>query len=153
MVEIPNQIAVQLGYKTWLHWGEGDFDDYPGVGHPFADYWQFPDTQCRLPGSMDDLVTEDCCFDMAGCPLTGQPYPPERQSPLTEAIDALDPHLGFDVSAYGHLGFDPALGAPNDNAPVQDQYTGTWAMYDPPNDNPFAGAYIGLKVWQHVENY
>ncbi len=151
MVEVPNQIAVQIGYKTWRYWGEGNFDDYPVVGHPFSDMWQFPDTQCRLPGSNDDSILEDCCFDLGGCP-TGQPYPPERQSPITEAISDLDPHLGFDVPAYGHLGYDSAVGAPDDDAPVQDQYTGTWAMWDPPNDDPAAGAYIALKVWQHIDN-
>lgn len=149
LVEVPNQIAVQIGYKNWDLWGTGDFDTYPGTGHPFADYWQFPDTQCRLPGSMDDSVTEQCCFDMAGC-ANGQPYPPERQSPITEAISDLDPHLGFDVPAFGHLGYDPAAGAPDDTAPVQGQYTGTWSMYVPPNDDPEAGAYLAKKVAEHL---
>ncbi len=40
MVEIYNQIAGrEIGYKNWLKWGTGDFTRYPGVGHPFADYW------------------------------------------------------------------------------------------------------------------
>ncbi|MDP7419239.1 MAG: hypothetical protein QF483_05110 [Gammaproteobacteria bacterium] len=67
--------------------------------------------------ALDDSVTEDCCFVMGGCPVTGQPYPPERQSLATRAISQLDSHLGFDVSEYGHLGYDSAAGAPDVNAP------------------------------------
>jgi hypothetical protein len=48
----------------------------------------------------------------------------------------MDPSLAYEVSEYGHLGYDAALGAPDPDSPVQDQYTGTWAMYRPPNDDP-----------------
>jgi len=135
MVEIPNQIAKEIGYKNWIKWGLWDYSSYPGVGHPFADYWGiWVDTQC------DDGAggTKDCCFDMGGCPDNGTyadngTYPPLRQT--SGARDDLDPSLAYDVSEYGHLGYNPASGAPDPNAPVQNQYTGTWAMYQPPNDD------------------
>ena len=129
MVEIPNQIAKEIGYKTWLKWGTWDYVSYPGIGHPFADYWGiWVDTEC------DDGAggVEDCCFEMGGC-ADGRPYPPPRQT--TGARDDLDPSLAYDVSEYGHLGYDPGVGAPDINSPVQNQYTGTWAMYQPPNDD------------------
>ena len=39
LVEIPNQIGKEIGIKTWAKWGTFDFTTYPGIGHPFADYW------------------------------------------------------------------------------------------------------------------
>jgi hypothetical protein len=39
LCEMPNQIAREIGYKTWLKWEEQDYAAYPDVGHPFADYW------------------------------------------------------------------------------------------------------------------
>ena len=39
MVEMPNQIGREIGIKTWVKWGTWDYTRYPGVGHPFADYW------------------------------------------------------------------------------------------------------------------
>jgi hypothetical protein len=47
----------------------------------------------------------------------------------------MDPSLAYDVSEYGHLGYDPAQDTPDPNGPVQDQYKGTWAIYYPPNGN------------------
>jgi len=128
LVEIHNQIGKEIGYKNWLYWEEGgimDNDTYPGVGHPFADYWGiWVDTDCG---------GEECCFEMGGCD-DGRPYPPPRQDPLSSSLSDMDPSLAYDVSEYGHLGYDPSLGSPDKNVPVQDQYTGTWAMYVPPND-------------------
>lgn len=148
LVEVPNQIAKEIGYKNWLYWSSKDYDTYPGIGHPFATYWgNWANTQCRIPGS---TATEDCCFVMGGCPATNQPYPPPRQSSATSAISALDPNLAYAVSEYGHLGYDPARGAPDVNAPVQNQYTGTWALWTPPSDSPLLGTYIGAKVWQKI---
>ena len=103
MVEIPNQIARGMGYKTWLKWGTWDYVSYPGIGHPFADYWGiWVNTEC------DDGAggKEDCCFEMGGC-ADGRPYPPPRQT--TDARDDLDPSLAYDVSEYGHLGYDPGM--------------------------------------------
>ena len=127
LIEFPNQIAKEIGYKTWAKWETQDSETYPGVGHPFTDYWgNWVDTEC-------DGVA--CCFTMGGCGTPGD-YPPARQAPLDKKRDDMDPSLAYEVSEYGHLGYDPALGAPDPDGPVQDQYTGTWAMYRPPNDDP-----------------
>ncbi len=51
LVEVPNQIAKEIGYKNWLYWSAGDYNTYPGVGHPFAAYWgNWANTQCKVPG-------------------------------------------------------------------------------------------------------
>lgn len=148
LVEIPNQIAKEIGYKNWLYWNSKDYNTYPGVGHPFAAYWgNWANTQCKVPGG---TATEGCCFVMGGCPATTQPYPPLRQSSATAAISVLDPNLAFAVSEYGNLGYDPAQGAPDVNTPVQNQYTGSWALWTPPSDSPLVGAYLGAKVWQKI---
>ncbi len=126
LVEIPNQIGKEIGYKNWLYWPEGNNETYPGVGHPFTDYWgNWVETECD---------GEECCFEMGGCE-DGGTYPPPRQTPLYSSRGDEDPSLAYDVCEYGHLGYDPLMGAPDPNAPVQDQYTGTWAMYRPPNDD------------------
>ena len=66
-VEYYNQIGAEVGVKNWLYYAEGDFDRYPTVGHPFADYWgNWVDTDC---GGVE------CCFTMGGCE-DGRPYPP-----------------------------------------------------------------------------
>ncbi len=151
LVEIPNQVAKEIGFKNYVGWNTPDFATYPGVGHPFTGIWgNWVDTQCRLPGSSDNSVKEPCCFTMGGCPLSSQPYPPERQTALTSAIKAADPSLAYHVSDYGHLGYDAVAGAPNPNAPVQGQYTGTWAMYKPASASPLVGGYLAAKIWQHI---
>jgi hypothetical protein len=58
----------------------------------------------------------------------------------------LDPSLCFDMSEYGHQGYDPGMGAPDPEDPVQDQYRGTWEMYIPPNDDPRVGEMLGQYV-------
>jgi hypothetical protein len=60
----------------------------------------------------------------------------------------LDPSLAFDMSAYGHLGFDETgtSGPPDPEKPVQDQYTGTWDMYRPANDDPRLGELLARHV-------
>lgn len=137
LVEVPNQIAKEIGYKTWLHIDSLDFEAFPSIGHPFADYWgNWVSTDC---GGVD------CCFEMGGC-ADGRPYPPPRQTPIDEPRGDMDPSLAFDVSAYGHLGYDPALGPPDSNAPVQDQYSGTWALYSPPNGDPRVARLLAKHV-------
>ncbi|MFC1591077.1 hypothetical protein ACFL43_00985 [Thermodesulfobacteriota bacterium] len=127
LVEIHNQIAKEVGYKNWLYYAVGDNNTYPGVGHPFADYWGiWVNTDCG---------GEECCFEMGGC-RDGRVYPPPRQGSLNRSLSDMDPSLAYDVSEYGHLGYDPAAGAPDPNAAVQSQYTGTWALYRAPNDDP-----------------
>jgi len=129
LIEVPQQIGKEIGIKTWAKYDKGDFTLYPEVGHPFADYWGvWVDTDCGEAG---------CCFEMGGC-ADGRPYPPPRQTPIDAPRGDLDPSLAFDMSAYGHLGFDETgtIVPPDPDKPVQDQYTGTWDLYRPPNDDP-----------------
>jgi hypothetical protein len=134
LVEIPNQIGKEIGIKTWLKWGTFDYDTYPGTGTPFADYW----------GIWVDTTGTGApfCFTMGGCG-DSRPYPPPRQAcPRANT----DPSLAYDLSDYGHLGYDPALGAPNPTMPVQNQYAGTWEMYRPASARPE----VGQMLAQHI---
>ncbi len=125
MVELHNQIGKEIGVKTWLHYGTGDFKQFPRVGHPFADYWgNWVDITCR------DDETKTVCLAMGA-----EGYPPPRQTPLDEKREDMDPSLAFDLSDFGNVGYDPAKGPPDPDRPVQEQYSGTWAMYVPPNTN------------------
>jgi hypothetical protein len=137
LVEFPNQIAKEIGYKNWLKYEQGDFSHYPGVGYPFTDYWgNWVDTECGA---------EACCFEMGGC-ADGRPYPPPRQTPVDGKRGDMDPSLAYAVSEYGHLGYDPSIGPPDPERPVQNQYTGTWAMYRPPNDDPDLASLLAKHV-------
>ncbi|MCX5895683.1 MAG: hypothetical protein NTZ51_07635 [Proteobacteria bacterium] len=137
LVEIPNQIAKEIGFKTWIKDKTGDTATYPTIGNPFTDYWgNWVDTQCG---------EQPCCFEMGGC-SDGRPYPPPRQTALDKKRGDMDPSLAYDVSEYGDLGYDPAIGPPDPDNPVQDQYTGTWAMWTPPNDNPRVGKLLAKYV-------
>jgi hypothetical protein len=139
LVEVHNQIGKEIGKKTWYKWEEGDLDMYPVVGHPFTDHWgNWVDTDCD---------GAPCCFTMGGCDSEGD-YPPPRQAPLDRARDDMDPSLAYEVSDYGHIGYDPSLGPPDPNGPVQDQYTGTWALWRPPN----ADLRVGQLLAEHVLN-
>lgn len=144
LVEVPNQIAKEIGYRTWLYDAQKDFRTYPGIGHPFADYWGiWVDKAC--PMSAGSTGMQACCFEMGGC-ADGRPYPPTRTTPPDKARDDLDPSLAYDVSAYGHLGYDPTQGKPSDTAPVQGQYRGSWALWQPPNGDPRIGAMLADHV-------
>jgi hypothetical protein len=137
LVEIHNQIGKEIGTKTWLYYTELDNETYPGTGHPFADYWGvWVETECDGGA---------CCFEMGGCE-DGRPYPPPRQTPISRKRGDEDPSLAYDLSDYGHLGYNPELGPPNPDAPVQEQYTGTWALYEPPNDDPRVGALLAKHI-------
>jgi hypothetical protein len=137
LVEIHNQIAKEIGCKTWLYDDTPDMNTYPGIGHPFIDYWgNWVDTMCGA---------EPCCFEMGGC-SDGRPYPPPRQTATDKKRGDMDPSLAYDVCEYGHLGYDPAAGPPDTDKPVQNQYTGTWAMWTPPNDNPAVGKLLARHV-------
>jgi len=143
LVEFNNQIAKEIGFKNWLYWGTGKNDTYPGIGHPFIDYWgNWVDTMCGA---------EPCCFEMGGC-SDGRPYPPPRQTALDKKRGDMDPSLAYDVSEYGHLGYDQNTGAPDASKPVQNQYTGTWAMWTPPNDNPQVGKLLAKYVLKAALN-
>lgn len=145
LVELPNQIAKEIGWKTWLRASSLDFTTYPEVGHPFADYWgMWVNTMCRVENDSSS-ATEPCCLTMGGCG-DNRPYPPPRQTPINEARQDTDPSLAFEVSAYGHLGYDPALGAPDDERPVQGQYRGTWELWRPPNTDPRIGKLLANQV-------
>jgi hypothetical protein len=86
---------------------------------------------------------------MGGC-ADGRPYPPPRQTPIDRPREDVDPSLAFDMSAYGHVGYDPGKGPPRDDAPVQDQYRGTWAMWVPANDDPRMGELLAGQVLKYV---
>ena len=150
MVELPNQIAKEIGWRSWLRAKNLDYKTYPETGHPFADYWGvWLNTACKVPGEPEG-VTEPCCLTMGGCG-TGQPYPPPRQTPITQARQDTDPSLGFDISAYGHLGYDPSQGAPNEYEPVQEQYRGTWELWQTPNTDPRIGKLLAGQVIQLLD--
>jgi hypothetical protein len=150
LVEVPNQMAKEIGYKGWLEHGGYDFDRYPKVGHPFADYWGvWVRTMCKSINNPE--IQEPCCFEMGGCG-NGQPYPPLRQAAISQKIDDLDPSLAYDVSAYGHLGFDPNLGPANENSAVQDQYDGTWAMWEVIDDHKAVAEFLADKIIEHIES-
>ncbi len=143
LVEVPNQVAKEIGSRSWLYARSLDRRRYPGTGHPFADYWGvWVDTACRVDGGSG---TGPCCLTLGGCG-DGRPYPPPRQTPFDEPREDIDPSLAFDIPAWGHLGFDPALGPPNDKAPVQGQYRGTWALWRPPNDDRRMGTLLARQV-------
>jgi hypothetical protein len=213
LIEIPNQFGKEIGMKNWAKWGTGDYEKYPDVGHPFADYWgNWVYTECgewelsyksgtfefimgatligensgatgvikwlsedvftgtltlkEVSGTFEDGETisdneggsavadgtetmtskPECCFTMGGCGDPLRPYPPPRLVPMDVPRDEFDPSLTYDVSDYGHLGYDPDLGSPDPNAPVQDQYTGTWDMYKPADDDPRVGKILAKHV-------
>jgi hypothetical protein len=143
LIEVPNQIAKEIGTETWLKARTLDRVNYPTVGHPFADYWGvWADKQCRMP---DSDAMGPCCFKLGGCG-DGRPYPPPRQTPVDQLRPDTDPSLAFDLPAYGHLGYDPAVGPPSDRKPVQGQYRGTWEMWSAPNDDPRMGELLARQV-------
>jgi len=94
----------------------------------------------------------ECCFEMGGCGDLLRPYPPVRQTPLNQKMSDLDPALCFDMSEYGDRGYDPAMGPPDPDSPVQDQYTGTWEMYSAPNADPRVGEMLARHVLNAAVN-
>lgn len=138
LVEVYNQIGKEIGVKTWLQYKEGDYKRYPGCGHPFADFWgNWVDT--RLENGTE------CCMKMGGC-KDGSEYPPPRQTPPEKAREDMDPSLAYDLSDFGHLGYDGKNGPPDPERPVQQQYTGTWDIYQPPNNDPRVGKLLARHV-------
>jgi len=151
LVEVPNQIAKEIGYSNWSKIDQLDFKTYPMVGHPFADYWGiWVKKMCKVSSSPDQK--KSCCFKMGGC-ANGQPYPPARQAPLNERRDDLDPSLAFDVSHFGHLGYDSEFGMPSESQPVQNQYTGTWSMWKVTDDHRAVAEFLADKVVEHLETH
>jgi hypothetical protein len=149
LVELPNQIGKEIGYKNWLQFYALDYATYPDVGHPFADYWGiWVSKECPAGSEQDKTVP--CCFEMGGC-ADGRPYPPARITAANKARNDLDPSLAYDVSEYGHLGYDPTQGSPDKNKPVQQQYTGTWATWSPPNTDPRVGQFLAKHVIDYLQ--
>ncbi len=145
LVELYNQIGKEIGTKTWAQSKKGDYTNYPNAGHPFADYWgNWVDTAIAR-----DTGTETVCLTMGGC-KDGATYPPPRTTPLDTKREDMDPSLAFDLSDYGHLGYDPQNGPPSSEKPVQGQYTGTWDLYVPPNGDPRLGKLLAKHVLRTV---
>jgi hypothetical protein len=71
--------------------------------------------------------------------------------PINQPLQDTDPSLGFDVSAFGHLGYDPVRGAPDEDRPVQGQYTGTWELWQPANTDPRIGELLARQVLQLID--
>ncbi len=151
LIDVPNQIAKEIGSRSWLYARRLDRRQYPTVGHPFADYWGvWADTQCRSDDSVGPVAaTGPCCLKLGGCG-DARPYPPPRQTPIDQPRPDTDPSLVFDIPAFGHLGYDPAAGPPGDKAPVQGQYRGTWALWRPPNDDPRMGKLLAHQVGEFL---
>jgi hypothetical protein len=152
LIEVPNQIAKEIGSRSWMSARSLDRRLYPDSGNPFADYWgMWVDTQCRVDDAPAGTPAEGpCCFRMGGCG-DERPYPPPRQTPPDQPRPDTDPSLAFDIPAWGHLGYDPASGPPDDDAPVQGQYRGTWALWRPPNDDPRMGTLLARQVGQFLQ--
>ncbi len=156
LIEVPNQIAKEIGSASWLYARSLDRLHYPEVGNPFADYWGvWADTQCRIEAPTENRATMTdatgpCCLQMGGCG-DARPYPPPRQTPMDVARPDTDPSLIFDIPAFGHLGYNPSSGPPDAKAPVQGQYRGTWAVWRPPNDDPRMGTLLASQVGQLLQ--
>jgi hypothetical protein len=151
LIDVPNQIAKEIGARSWFTVGKRDRRLYPQTGHPFAEYWGvWADTRCRSDDSVGPgSATGPCCLKMGGCG-DARPYPPPRQTPIDQPRPDTDPSLVFDIPAFGHLGYDPAAGPPGEEAPVQGQYRGTWALWRPPNDDPRMGKLLAHQVGEFL---
>jgi hypothetical protein len=75
-----------------------------------------------------------------------------RQTALDKKRNDLDPSLAFDVSHYGHLGYDPSIGPPSQTEPTQSQYNGTWSMWRVEEDHQLVAEFLADKVIQHIES-
>ncbi len=147
------------GTTSVIKWFSGDTTSgtliLKEVSGPFQDGEIITDDKggsASVNGSETMTSKPECCFEMGGCGDPLRPYPPVRQTPLNQKMMDLDPSLCFDMSEYGHLGYDPGMGAPDPNNPVQDQYTGTWEIYIPPNDDPRVGQMLANHVLNAAVN-
>ena len=84
-----------------------------------------------------------CLFEMS-C-ITQESCRPDLSRAFALLARA-DPSLAFDISAYGLLGYDQSKGPPNDDAPVQKQYRGTWELWRPANYDPRIGELLATQV-------
>jgi hypothetical protein len=65
--------------------------------------------------------------------------------------DDLDPSLAFDVSHFGHLGYDFEAGMPSEKQPVQNQYAGTWSMWQVTDDHRAVAEFLADKIVEHLK--
>ena len=144
LVELPNQIAKEIGSRSFRPANDVTEPRWPGFGNPFAERWPVTAPRlCRIDGPQSG--TRECCYRLGGCG-PGQPYPERRQSPLDRPISPFDPALTFDIPAFGHLGYRAEDGPPDNERPVQGQYRGTWSLWAPMDDDPRLADYLADKV-------
>ena len=154
-VGLPNQIAKEIGHRGFRPVADLPVPLWPGFDSPFADYWP-PNVQllCRSAASdnaSDNATSHDCCYRLGGC-YGDVPYPETRQTPLDKPMSRVDPAIVFDVPAFGHLGYDPAAGQPDNDVPVQDQYTGTWSIWVPLDDDPTLAGFLARTVMSFLND-
>jgi hypothetical protein len=152
-VGLPNQIAQEIGYRGFVPVSDLDIPLWPAYDGPFANHWP-PDAD-RLcyssPADRAEGVSHDCCYRLGGC-LDGNAYPAPRQTPVGQPLSRVDPEIVFDVPPFGHLGYDPALGSPSNDFPVQNQYTGTWSIWVPMDDSPRLAEHLASVVLSVINN-
>jgi hypothetical protein len=146
-VGLPNQIGKEIGYRNFRPIPDLAIPWWPGYDSPFADFWPAgAQLLCQNgTGTGGNADAHECCYELAGC-SRGRDYPENRQTPLDKPMSRVDPALVFDVPPFGHLGYDPAKGPPDTNSPVQDQYTGTWSVSVPMDDDPDLARFLAELV-------
>lgn len=146
-VGLPNQIAKEIGYRGFKPVADLTVPWWPGYDSPFADHWPAgAPLLCRSMAAPGKKATHhECCYELAGC-SRGRAYPETRQTPPDQPMSRVDPALVFDVPPFGHLGYDPAEGAPDTDAPVQNQYTGTWSIWVAMDDDPDLARFLAQVV-------
>lgn len=146
-VGLPNQIAKEIGYRSFKPVADLRIPWWPGYDSPFADHWPAgAQLLCRSSAIPEAQATShECCYELAGC-SQGRIYPEARQTAPDRPISRVDPALVFDVPPFGHLGFDPRAGAPDTDSPVQNQYTGTWSIWVPMDDDPDLARFLAQVV-------
>ena len=152
-VGLPNQVAQEIGYRGFLPVSDLDVPLWPGYDSPFANHWP-PDADrvCySSPSARAEGVSHDCCYRLGGC-VDGNAYPEARQTPAGQPLSRLDPQIVFDVPPFGQLGYDPALGSPSNDFPVQNQYTGTWSIWVPMDDSPRLAEHLASVVLSVINN-
>ena len=150
LVELPNQVAKEIGYRSFFPSNDVTEPRWPGFGNPFADRWPVTAPRmCRVDGPQSPL--RECCYRLGGCG-PGHPYPERRQTPSDRPISAFDPALTYDIPAFGHLGYRAEDGPPDNDRPVQSQYRGTWSLWAPMDDDPRLADYLADKVLTAIQN-
>jgi len=144
-VGLPNQIAKEIGYRGFKPVADLRIPWWPGYDSPFADFWPAGAQLLCRDGPAPDAGSHECCYELAGC-SGDRGYPEIRQTPADKPMSRVDPALVFDVPPFGHLGYDPAAGPPDTDVPVQAQYTGTWSISVPMDDDPDLARFLAQVV-------